>query len=351
MSKSLKELLSDYTMPAAGELVVDEGGGVLRCQACANRCQIPEGKTGICRVRFNRGGRLWVPAGYVAGLNIDPIEKKPFFHVLPGSDALSFGMLGCNFHCSFCQNWVSSQALREDRAMALPDQVSAEQMLDLAVKRRVPIMVSTYNEPLITADWAVEIFKEARKHGILCGFVSNGHATPEVLEFLRPHMDLYKVDLKCYNPENYRQLGGKLDAVLDSIGLLKQMGFWVEVVTLVVPTFNDSDEELTAIAKFIADVSPDIPWHTTAFHPDYKMTGPPRTPVETLSRAYDIGKASGLKFVYSGNLPGYVEDRENTFCPGCNALLVRRCGFSVSENRIAEGKCPDCATQIAGVWG
>ncbi|UCD29656.1 MAG: AmmeMemoRadiSam system radical SAM enzyme [Planctomycetota bacterium] len=350
MSTSLKDLLADYTMPAAPELVRDEGDGVLRCLSCAHRCKIADGKTGVCRVRFNRGGEMRVPAGYVAGLNIDPIEKKPFFHVLPGSDALSFGMLGCNFHCSFCQNWVSSQALRDDRAIAMPDQVSAQRLLDLAVKRRTPLMVSTYNEPLITADWAVEIFKEARKQGIICGFVSNGNATPEVLEFLRPYMDLYKVDLKCYSEDNYRQLGGKLSNVLDTIGRLKQMGFWVEVVTLVVPTFNDSDEELTNIARFIAGVSVDIPWHATAFHPDYKMTGPPRTPIDTLIRAYDIGKNEGLKFVYSGNLPGYVGDRESTFCPGCNAKLVQRYGFSIKENRIADGKCPDCSTEIPGVW-
>ncbi|MHC4441227.1 MAG: AmmeMemoRadiSam system radical SAM enzyme [Planctomycetota bacterium] len=350
MSVPLKEILADYTMPAAPELVRDEGDGALRCLACANRCKIDDGKTGICRVRYNRGGELRVPAGYVAGLNIDPIEKKPFFHVLPGSDALSFGMLGCNFHCSFCQNWVSSQALKDDRAVSMPSQVNAQQILDLAVKHQVPIMTSTYNEPLITSDWSVEIFKRAKEHNILCGYVSNGNATPEVLGFLRPHMDLYKVDLKCYNDENYRQLGGKLQTVLDTISRLKQMGFWVEVVTLVVPGFNDGDQELTNIAKFLTGVSPDIPWHVTAFHPDYQMTGQPRTSPQTLFRAYQIGKTAGLNFVYAGNLPSQVENREDTFCPACNATLIRRQGFYIKENRLVDSKCPDCNTKIPGVW-
>jgi len=350
MSITLKEVLEDYTMPATPELVRDEGGDVLRCLACAHRCKLADGKAGVCRVRFNRNGEIRVPSGYVSGLNVDPIEKKPFFHVLPGSEALSFGMLGCDFHCSFCQNWVTSQALRDDRAISMLNQGSAKDIFALAVKHQVPLIVSTYNEPLITADWAVEIFKQAREHGIKCGFVSNGHATPEVLAYLRDYMDLYKVDLKCFNAESYRKLGGKFDAVLDTIVRLKQMGFWVEIVTLVVPTFNDSDQELSDIARFIVSVSDEIPWHVTAFHPDYQMTGPPRTPAETLIRTYDIGKEAGLKFVYAGNMPGCLENREDTVCPNCNTTLIRRCGFYIKENRITDSKCPDCSAKIPGIW-
>ena len=251
---SLKTLLEDNTMASAPALAIDEGDGVVRCVACGHRCRIADGKAGVCRVRFNRGGELRVPAGYVAGLQIDPIEKKPFYHAYPGRDALSFGMLGCDLHCSYCQNWISSQTLRDDSAATMPRTASAEEIVRLAIQEHVPVMVSTYNEPLITADWAVEIFKGAREHGIVCGFVSNGNGTPEVLEFLRPHVDLYKVDLKCYNDRSYRKLGGTLKAVLDTIAKLEEMDFWVEVVTLVVPGFNDSDEELTDIAKFIRRV-------------------------------------------------------------------------------------------------
>ncbi len=349
-SISLKELLYSNTLPAAGELVRDKGDKAVQCFACGHRCVISDGRTGVCRVRFNQNGQLRVPGGYVAGLQIDPIEKKPFYHAYPGREALSFGMLGCDFHCSFCQNWITSQALRDDQAVSYPRFCGAEELVRIASDNGVPAVVSTYNEPLITSEWAVEIFKLARTHGIACGYVSNGHGTPEVLKFLRPHMQLLKIDLKCFNERSYRELGGNLQNVLDTIRLAREMAFWVEVVTLVVPTLNDGDEELKRIADFLVGVSPDTPWHVTAFHPDYKMTGPRRTPVKTLSRAYEIGRAAGLKFVYAGNLPGSVGESENTFCPGCRSTLIRRHGFYVAQNRIKAGACPDCGEKIAGVW-
>ena len=346
----LKELLFDNTMPSAPELAVREREGRVRCLACGHRCSIKPGRSGVCRVRFNADGELRAPAGYVAGVQIDPIEKKPFYHALPARDALSFGMLGCDLHCGYCQNWVTSQALRDDAAVSRPNFCSPERLVELAVKHHVPVLVSTYNEPLITADWAVEIFKLATAEGIRCGFVSNGNATPEVLEFLRPHVDLYKVDLKSFNDRSYRSLGGVLENVLETIRLLKKMDFWVEVVTLIVPGFNDGEEELKQIADFMAGVSCDIPWHVTAFHPDYKMTDPPRTPADTLIRAYDIGKAVGLKYVYPGNLPGGLGKRENTYCVSCEKLLIRRRGFVVEENRMKAGACPFCQTKVPGVW-
>lgn len=350
MATSLKQLLEQHTMASAPQLVHPEAGGVLRCVACGHRCRIAEGKSGVCRVRFVRNGELRAPAGYFAGVQIDPIEKKPFYHAYPGRDALSFGMLGCDLHCSYCQNWVTSQALRDDAAVAMPRFGEADDLVGLAVEERVPVMVSTYNEPLITADWAVEVFKRARAHGIVCGFVSNGNATPEVLEFIRPYVDLYKVDLKSFNDRDYRSLGCTLQNVLESIVRLKELGFWVEIVTLIVPGFNDGAEELTAMAKFLAGVSPDIPWHMTAFHPDYKMTDPPRTPARTLLRAYDIGREAGLRFCYPGNLAGGVGDREHTFCPACNEMLIRRRGFYVLENRMSGSNCPNCSATIPGVW-
>lgn len=347
---SLKELLEQHTITAAPELTLDEGEGMLRCVACGHRCKIPEGRFGVCRVRFNRNGELRVPGGYVAGVAVDPIEKKPFFHAFPAREALSFGMLGCDLHCQYCQNWVTSQALRDDQAVSMPQFCSAERLVEIAVQQRAPVVVSTYNEPLITSDWAVQVFRLAKQKGIVCGYVSNGNATPEVLEFIRPYVDLYKVDLKGFNDRNYRKLGGVLGNILESIQTIKQMGFWLEIVTLVIPGFNDSDEELKEMAAFIAGVSPSIPWHVTAFHPDYKMDDPPPTPAKTLLRAYEIGKQAGLHFVYPGNLSGRVGDRENTYCPQCQALLIRRYGFSVEENRMAGDKCPDCHTIVPGVW-
>ncbi len=349
-STGLKRILDDNTIAAAAELTVAEADRVVRCLACGHRCRIPVGRAGVCRVRFNDGGTLRAPSGYVSGLQIDPIEKKPFYHAFPGRDALSFGMLGCNLHCSYCQNWITSQTLRDSQAVGRITRCTPNELADLARQHAVPVIVSTYNEPLITADWAAKVFEPARELGIHCGFVSNGNATPEVLAFLRPFMDLYKVDLKSFDDKHYRKLGGVLQNVLDTIQQLKEMEFWVEIVTLVVPTFNDSDDELGRIAAFIASVSTDIPWHVTAFHPDYKMTGPPRTPAETLSRAYEIGRAAGLRFVYPGNLAGGVGEREHTHCPGCGGLLIRRRGFFVEENRMIGGRCPDCDHTVPGVW-
>jgi len=349
-STSLKTLLAKNTAAAAPDLVRQDAKG-LRCLACGHRCLIRPGRSGVCRVRFNRDDELRVPSGYVSGLQVDPIEKKPFYHAFPGRDALSFGMLGCSFHCPYCQNWVTSQTLFDDQAVSMPRFVTAKQLAELAVEHCAPAAVSTYNEPLITIEWSVEVFKEAKARGLVCGYVSNGNGTPEALAFLRPYLDLFKIDLKCFDDKHYRKLGGVLSNVLATIEQAAASGYWVEIVTLVVPGFNDSDEELSRIAAFIAGVSRNIPWHVTAFHPDYKMRDPRQTPVSALLQAYDIGKAAGLKFVYPGNVHGGVGDRENTFCPSCNALIIRRSGFYVEENRMkTPGKCPACNVTIPGVW-
>jgi len=321
----------------------------IRCFACGHCCPIFDGHPGVCKVRFNRGGKLWVPWGYVQGVQCDPIEKKPFFHVAPGSAAFSFGMLGCDLHCGYCQNWVTSQALRDADAVASSQAATPEQIVGLAHRYGARVIVSTYNEPLITAEWAVAIFRHAKAAGMVTGFVSNGNATPQVLEYLRPWVDLYKVDLKSFDDRHYRELGGRLQPILDSLRRIYEMGFWLEVVTLVVPGFNDSDEELRSIAGFLADISPDIPWHVTAFHPDYRMTDPPATPAATLLRAANIGRAAGLRYVYAGNLPGRVGGFENTCCPACGLTLVERRGFRILQNQLkAEPRCPDCGTQVPG---
>jgi pyruvate formate lyase activating enzyme len=259
-------------------------------------------------------------------------------------------MLGCDYHCSYCQNWVTSQALRDPSANAAPEAVGPEKIVELALVYKSPVLVSTYNEPLITSEWAVEILKLAKAYKIHGAYVSNGNATPEVLDFIRPYVDLYKVDLKGFDDRKYRQLGGRLDVVLNAIRMLKERDFWVEVVTLVVPGFNDSDEELKGIANFIASVSREIPWHVTAFHQDYRMLDRNNTGVKSLHRAAMIGRERGLQFVYAGNLPGMVEKLENTYCPECSTLLIEREGFRVVSNSLSDGKCPKCSKRIPGIW-
>jgi pyruvate formate lyase activating enzyme len=302
-------------------------------------------------VRFNQGGRLRVPWGYVGGIQCDPIEKKPFFHAYPGALAYSFGMLGCDLHCGYCQNWVTSQALRDPAAVAPPLHTTPESMVQDALSLGARVMVSTYNEPLITSEWAVAVFKEAKAAGLVTGYVSNGNGTPEVLEYLRPLVDLYKVDLKSFDDRHYRQLGGRLAPILDTIRRLHAMGFWVEIVTLLIPGFNDSRDELQRLTAFLASVSPDIPWHVTAFHGDYKMTEPHNTTADMLVNAAGIGADAGLRYVYAGNVPGSVGTLEDTRCASCQTTLVARLGYRIRDYRVTpDGRCPACATPVPGRW-
>ena len=334
-----------------GELYEPMDRGFVRCFACGHCCRIPDGQVGVCKVRFNEGGKLYIPWGYVGGAQCDPIEKKPFHHAYPGSLAYSFGMLGCDLHCAYCQNWVTSQALRDPRAVSSLMHVTPQELIQDAVEQGAKVVVSTYNEPLITSEWAVAIFKEARAAGLKTGFVSNGNGTPQVLEYLRPWVDLYKVDLKSFEDRHYRQLGGRIEPILETIRRLHEMGIWVEIVTLLIPGFNDSDDELKRLAEFVASVSPDIPWHVTAFHKDYKMRDPANTRPEDLLRAASIGKKAGLRFVYAGNLPGQIRDLENTHCPDCGELLIERFGYHILDYRLTpEGTCPSCKAAIPGRW-
>ncbi len=349
---SLTSILDQMTVQ--GELYENLSDHRVLCLACAHRCKISPGKRGICQVRFNQEGELRVPWGYLAALQADPIEKKPFSHVLPGATALTFGMLGCDFHCGYCQNWLTSQALRDpltEVAANLVRPITPQEVVRAARRAHAEVIVSSYNEPLITSEWAVTIFKEAKAAGMLCAFVSNGNATPEGLEYLKPYLSAYKVDLKSMQEKNYRRLGGVLQHVLGTIQKAHELGFWVEVVTLVVPGFNDSNEELFETARFLRSVSPDLPWHVTAFHKDYQMTEPENTPSKTLLRAAEIGHEAGLNFVYAGNLPGRVEAYEDTHCPRCNRMLIRRHGYVIGEYHLTgQGSCPSCGTKIAGVW-
>ncbi len=258
------------------------------------------------------------------------------------------------FLVSNCQNWLTSQAGRDpvaDESVSALRRVSPEQIVEAGVRVGAEVVASSYNEPLITSEWAAAVFKLAIQAGMKCVYISNGNGTPEVLDYIRPYLVGYKVDLKSMRDKNYRQLGGVLKNVLDTIQRARRMGLWVEVVTLVVPGFNDSNEELWDAARFLAGISADIPWHVTAFHQDYKMTDPDNTPARTLLRAAEIGREAGLHYVYGGNLPGHVEEYEDTFCPQCNTPLVRRMGYLIQEYSITpQGTCPKCGTAIPGVW-
>lgn len=352
MPQTLESLLD--TLTVEGDLYEKLPENAVRCYACGHQCYIREGGRGICKVRFNEDGLLKVPWGYVGALQCDPTEKKPFFHVYPGSDTLTFGMLGCDLHCSYCQNWVTSQALRDpasEYSGAYPEQVTPQQLIQYGKRSGAKLVGSSYNEPLITSEWAAEVFKEAVANDLKCVYISNGNVTKEVLDYIKPYLVGYKIDLKCMNDKRYRQLGAVMENVLNGIRLVHEAGLWLEVVTLIIPGFNDSNEELMASARYLASISPNIPWHVTAFHPDYKMTEPGRTTVQTLLRAAEIGQEAGLNFVYAGNLPGQVGEYENTYCPNCHHLLIGRIGYVITDYRLTDdGHCPDCQTAIPGIW-
>src|SRR5574341_440962 len=345
--------ISDIITPMVqeGELYEKLPDDAVHCYACGHNCKIKPGGRGICQVRYNLDGKLYVPWGYVASLQCDPTEKKPFNHIYPGSDTLTFGMMGCDLHCPYCQNWDISQALRDSDAGRPPTQVTPDDMVMLARRNGAKCVASSYNEPLITSEWARAIFMQAKSAGFTCMYISNGNATREVLEYIRPYTDGYKIDLKTMREANYRKLGAVLENVLDGVQMVHQMGFWLEVVTLVIPGFNDSDEELRDAAQFIRALSPDIPWHVTAFHKDYRMIDPDNTDARTLIRAAEIGQREGLNYVYAGNLPGRVGPHEHTYCPNCHHTLIKRFGYVLLDYQItADGACPKCGPKIPGIW-
>jgi pyruvate formate lyase activating enzyme len=348
---TLRDILDQRVCEADASLYEKLDRNRVRCFSCGHCCPIPDGQPGVCKVRYNRGGTLYVPWGYTAGMQCDPIEKKPFFHVHPGALAYSFGMLGCDLHCAYCQNWVTSQALRDPNAVSPPVEASPKALVRDALHQGAKVLVSTYNEPLITSEWAVAIFKEAKAAGLLTGFVSNGNATPQVLGYIRRWLDLYKVDLKSFEDRRYHELGGRIGPILDSIRRIYQMGLWLEIVTLLIPGFNDSADELRRLTEFLAGISPDIPWHVTAFHADYKMTDQRDTTPDDLFRAAEVGEQAGLRYIYLGNLPGMVGHWENTRCPQCRETLITRYGYLIEEYRLtSDGRCPRCSSQIPGRW-
>ena len=332
-------------------------GRKVRCNLCAHRCVIPPGEFGLCRVRENVAGALKTHSfANLVALNVDPIEKKPLFHFLPGTNSVSIAAAGCNFQCEFCQNWQISQSPRNGSGES-HQAVSPEQVVAAAEKYKCASISYTYTEPTIFFEMAYETSRLAHERGILNCFVSNGYMTPTAVETIAPHLDAINVDLKAFRDSTYRRvMKARLDPVLACLRALVSAGVWVEVTTLVVPGMNDSSDELGDIAKFISgELGRHVPWHVTRFHGDYKMAGAPATPIETLQRACRIGADAGLKYVYCGNvpvLPASADGRadERTCCPGCGEVLIDRVGYSIGQVRISDGACPNCGERIEGVW-
>ncbi|MBN1942794.1 MAG: AmmeMemoRadiSam system radical SAM enzyme [Phycisphaerae bacterium] len=331
-------------------------GGAVQCNLCAHRCRIAEGDLGLCRVRRNVGGALkTLTYARLCALHVDPIEKKPLFHFLPGSTSLSVATPGCNFRCNFCQNWRISQSPgQEHSGPSVPlkgtEFLPPEQIVKLAEQNHCDSISYTYTEPTVFFELAYDTAVLARQRGIKNCFVSNGFMTPQAVETIAPLLDAINVDLKCFSDETYRRVcGGRLQPVLDGLVSLVQAGVWVEVTTLVVPGMNDSETELRQIAEFIAEhLGVHVPWHVSRFHGDYQQRNTPATPLSTLQTACQLGAKAGLKYIYCGNAPGQAD--ENTYCAHCRETLIGRVGFSVERIRLSNGACPNCQTPLEGVW-
>ena len=337
--------------PGVREAMLWEGlpDGKVRCRLCAHRCVIFPGKRGICGVRENRDGKLYTLVyGRLVSRAVDPIEKKPLFHFHPGTGSYSIATVGCNFHCRQCQNWEISQYPREHGGRIIGQPFTPEEIVQDAQRYNCKSIAYTYVEPTVFFEFAYDTAKLAHEIGIKNVFVSNGYLTPEATRKIAPYLDGINIDIKAFRDQTYRRyFGATLQPVLDTVKLMKELGVWVEATTLIIPTINDSEEELREIARFISSVDPAIPWHVTRFHPHYKLTHLPPTPLETLRRAREIGLEEGLRYVYEGNVPG--EGGENTYCPTCDALLIERWGFSIVRYSLDKGRCPRCGERIDGV--
>ncbi len=321
----------------------------IQCYLCSHRCLIPPGKVGVCGVRRNVDGILYsLVYGRTIADNVDPIEKKPLFHFQPGSRSFSIATVGCNFHCLHCQNFSISQVTKGEGEI-VGKSLSPEQIVKLAKNYQCKSIAYTYTEPTIFLEYALDTARLAHEQGIKNVFVTNGYITPEALQSAYTAIDGANIDLKSFDEKQHQKLcGAKLQPVLESIQLYHELGVWVEVTTLVIPHHNDSEEELTKIAQFIVAIDPGIPWHVTQFYPTYKLTNEPRTPIETLQKVRDIGKKAGLRYVYTGNIPG--DEGENTYCYKCGKLLIQRMGYLIQANHIIDDSlCPSCGAEIDGV--
>lgn len=320
----------------------------VRCDLCNHRCLIKDQNKGKCCVMKNIGGTLYsLVYGKLIAENSDPIEKKPLFHFLPGTYSLSVATVGCNFKCFFCQNYNISQSPSDLDRIEGRD-VSPEELINHALANGDKSISYTYTEPTIFFEYAYDTAKLASEKGLKNVFVTNGFMTKECIMMMEPYLDAANVDLKSFSEETYkRKMGGRLKPVLNNIILMKKLGIWVEVTTLIIPGINDSKSELQEITKFLAAIDKGIPWHISAYYPQYKSDIPP-TSVEQIKIAIDIGKSAGLKYVYGGNIPG--SSYENTYCPKCNSILIERFGFSVSNNKVKHNSCSNCGQKIDGIF-
>ena len=321
----------------------------VQCGLCNHRCKIRDSKRGICGVRENQEGRLYsLVYGKIIAEHIDPIEKKPLFNFLPGSQAFSIGTAGCNFQCKHCQNFDISQYPRENRGNIIGQERTPEQIVSAAKSADCDTIAYTYTEPTIFFEFAYDTAVIAQKEGIRNVFVSNGYMSNKAAHEIAPYLDAINIDIKAFTNKFYKEIcGALLKPVLETVQVMKKLGVWVEVTTLIIPGLNDGEQELRDIAGFIKSVGPDIPWHVTQFYPTYKLQDLPRTPVATLRRAREIGMEEGLRYVYEGNVPG--EGGENTHCYSCGSMLIERYGLALEQNRLKDGKCPDCGATIDGV--
>ncbi len=335
------------------------------CTACKQKCTIASNYTGLCGVRQNKQGKLYLLVyGKPSAVNIEPVEKKPLFHFLPGTEIFSLGTVGCNFGCSFCQNFDISQVTRDLRIKLLKEkkpeladvevgkfgyELPPEKIIDICLENGIPSIAYTYNEPVIFFEYLYDTSKLAYENGIKNVFVSNGYESDEALQLIRPYLSAMNIDLKAFTNEFYNKIcQARLEPVLETIKKVHELEIWVELTTLIIPGKNDSYEELKNIANFIVGIDKNIPWHVSAFHPDYKMMDVPPTTHASLIKAYNIGKKSGLNYVYIGNM--LDEEHSSTYCPGCSALLIRRNGYFVTIENFDEGKCGECGEKIQGVW-
>jgi pyruvate formate lyase activating enzyme len=320
------------------------------CSLCAHECRVRDGRRGKCGVRSNIGGKLYSHVyGELVAEHVDPIEKKPLFHVLPGTTSYSIATMGCNFHCHHCQNSSISQVVGLPVAGLQGRKVEASAVVTSALRQGCASISYTYVEPTVFFEFAYDCAVEAQRFDIKNIFVSNGYISKIATRKIAPHLAAINIDVKSYRDDFYKKVcGARLQPVLECIQLMRELGVWVEVTTLLIPGLNDTEEEITGIASFLVSVDANIPWHVTAFHPTYRMKDRPPTSAESLKKARWIGLEAGLNFVYEGNVHG--GSGENTFCPSCRECVIERRGFSIGTNKLIEGICPQCRTILPGVW-
>lgn len=334
----------------AGDLFTTDAGSAVRCSACAHRCYVQEGSAGACRVRFNRDGVLQVPFGYIARRYVRAVETNTVYHVLPGAKALTFGMFGCDLKCPYCHNHKLSQALRDGPSAETPLEMQADALVAEALAGGCRALCAAYNEPMISAEWTRHVFSAAKRSGLVTALISDGNSTSEALSYMRPVTDVFRVDLKGADDATYRTLGGRLSPVLESIERARNLGFWVEVVTLFVPGLNHDVASVRTLAGCLRDISPDLPWHLNGFVPRYKLSQSPPADAGFLVSAVGTAYAAGLRYVYMGNIAGQ-DELSHTRCPECTTVLVRRSNYTTVENHLDGSRCPHCRATIPGLWG